>query len=373
MSANFDVCVRGAGVTGHVQALLLARLRLRVALVERVAPAHGPDVRAYALNAASRQLLESLKAWPSGPDATPVLSMDVHGDDGGRVAFSAAQAPAGALAWIVDVPALERELANACRYQPGITKTVEPVSATLTVVCEGRASATRADFGVEFDVTPYPHHAIAARLTCAQPHGGVAFQWFSHGEVLAFLPLGGPQGNSVALVWSVSRDRCAGLLALDDAAFSDAVASAGGHRLGAMQLSSERAAWPLQHAMARRWTGPGWALVGDAAHAVHPLAGQGLNLGLADAAELADRLEHREYWRGIGDERLLRRYERTRKLQVTLTGRFGDGMQVLFDQPGEMPRRLRNLGMNGFDRMNGLKQWMAQRAAGTSFFMTEQT
>ena len=167
MAQTFDVCIRGAGVVGRTLALLLARERLRVALV--TPPAGAPqvaDVRAYALNAASRALLESVRAWPDEAHATAVLQMQVQADQDGMVRFDAAQQGCDALTWIVDVPALQARLQEAIRYQPLVEQVTEPVAAALTVVCEGRASRTRAEFGVEFDITPYAQHAIATRLAC---------------------------------------------------------------------------------------------------------------------------------------------------------------------------------------------------------------
>lgn len=163
MAKTFDICIRGAGVVGRTLALLLARERLRVALVAAPAPAVAPtgDVRAYALNAASRQLLESLRSWPDPAHATAVTQMQVFGDQGGAVHFDAATQGADALAWIVDVPALEARLAEAVRYQPQVEVVPEPVPAALTAVCEGRASRTRSEFGVDFEVTAYEQHAIA--------------------------------------------------------------------------------------------------------------------------------------------------------------------------------------------------------------------
>lgn len=155
MAQTFDVCIRGAGIVGRTLALLLARERLRVALVAapRAASAQA-DVRAYALNANSRQMLESLRAWPDASYATAVRHMEVHGDQDGSVHFDAQVQDVDALAWIVDVPALEQRLAEAVRYQPQVEVVDAPVDAPLTAICEGRASATRAEFGVDFDVTP---------------------------------------------------------------------------------------------------------------------------------------------------------------------------------------------------------------------------
>jgi 2-polyprenyl-6-methoxyphenol hydroxylase-like FAD-dependent oxidoreductase len=365
MAAPLDVCIRGAGIVGRTLALLLARDRLRVGLVDAAAPTPGQgDVRAYALNAASRELLLRLRAWPDEQHATPVMAMDVRGDEGGRVRFSAADERVEALAWIVDVEPLLARLAEAVRFQPQVEVLAEPQPAALTVVCEGRASATRAEFGVNFEATSYPQRAIAARLTCEKPHGGVAHQWFDDGNVLGLLPMGGPQGNSVALVWSVQEARAEELLALEPQAFQAKLGECTGHALGTLRLASERMAWPLQRAQADRWCGPGWALAGDAAHTVHPLAGQGLNLGLADADKLSRVLHEREPWRSVGDERLLRRYERSRKMDVMAMGWTTDGLQQLFAQPAEAWALLRNWGMRGFDRSGPLKRWVVRQAMG---------
>ena len=368
MAASIDVCIRGAGVVGSTLALLLAKERLRVGLVAQPTPAGVDDVRAYALNPASKELLELLRAWPDEPSATPVLGMEVHGDQGGEVTFAAEAQGLQALAWIVDVPALQQRLAEALRFQPLVELLPAPQPAALTVVCEGRASTTRAEFGVEFQTTPYAQQAIAARVRCEKPHGQIARQWFAGGEVLALLPLGGSNvggaGNSAALVWSVAQERAPGLLALAAAEFEAQLATASHHDLGELALTSERAAWPLQLARADRWSGPGWALAGDAAHTVHPLAGQGLNLGLADARELARVLREREYWRSIGDEKLLRRYERASKADVLAMSAATDGLQQLFALQAPGSGWLRNWGMRGFERSGPLKRWMARQAMG---------
>jgi 2-polyprenyl-6-methoxyphenol hydroxylase-like FAD-dependent oxidoreductase len=378
MALSPEVCIRGAGIVGRTLALLLARERVRVALVVPPAAAGKEDIRAYALNTASRTLLESLRAWPDAAHATPVREMLVNGDEGGRVHFSAVRQKVDALAWIVDVPALEQQLADAVRFQPQVEVVSEPVAAPLTVVCEGKASATRDALGVSYAVTRYPQHAIAARLEAAQSHDGVAHQWFNdHGEVLALLPMGGVQSRSLALVWSVDQLRAPALLAQSADEFNAAVSEASHGVLGPLQLTSERAAWPLSRAIADRWTGAmpqakgasqaqaqTWALAGDAAHTVHPLAGQGLNLGLADAAMLADVIKQREYWRSVGDPRLLRRYERARRADVLQMSLATDGLQQLFSHSmGPLPV-LRNWGMRGFDRTRLLKHWIANQAMG---------
>lgn len=371
---RFDVCIRGAGVVGQTLALLLARERLKVALVASPRPpAAAPDVRAYALNTSARALLQSLRAWPEDGNAgpatvTPVSRMEVHGDDGGDLRFSAADQGVEALTWIVDVPALEKRLADAIGFQGGIERVNEPVPAALTVVCEGKRSATREELGLEFDVRPYPHKALAARLTTEQPHGGVARQWFARGEILALLPLDGAQGNSVALVWSVPAQQSEEWLAADPQALAQAVQERCGSALGGMQLQGPAQAWPLELSRARRWiaqTAQGSvALAGDAAHAMHPLAGQGLNVGLADAAELARVVHEREFWRELGDLKLLRRYERARQAEVGAMGWLTDGLFGLFGQTDSRVQALRNWGMSGVDRLGPLKHWLARKAMG---------
>jgi 2-polyprenyl-6-methoxyphenol hydroxylase-like FAD-dependent oxidoreductase len=366
MPQALDVCIRGAGVVGRALALALARERLNVGLV-RQPPAPGgatSDVRAYALNTASRELLQTLRAWPDEQYATPVLSMQVHGDDGGEVQFDAQSLGAEALAWIVDVQALQERLGDALRFQPMVHWLDEPQPAALTAICEGKASATREQYGVSFSVTPYPQRAVAARVHCEIPHGGVARQWFSQGEILAFLPLDGAAGRTVAVVWSLLENSAVECTRIDEAAFAAKLEEASHFALGKLTLASKRAAWPLQFATADRWCGTGWVLAGDAAHTVHPLAGQGLNLGLADARELAHVMSRREPWRGVGDEKLLRRYERARKADVLAMGAATDGLQQLFAQQAQPWAGARNWGMSGFDRAGPLKRWVARRAMG---------
>ncbi|MEO8247827.1 MAG: FAD-dependent monooxygenase [Burkholderiales bacterium] len=432
MTHPFDVCIRGAGIVGSTLALLLARERLRVALVSlprgprpsssaaaatpayvgpatptpaatpregeqssseqpgdsgaarpddapagaRPDPADGHgDVRAYALNAASQDALTSLRCWPEGPSATAVRAMQVFGDDGGAVTFGAKGDEQGALAWIVDVPALEQKLAEAVREQALVEQVADaPPPAPLTVICEGRVSASRDALAVEYDVTPYGQHAIATRLSCEKPHGAIARQWFNAGRILALLPLGGAEGREVAVVWSVADSDMPQLMALLPEEFAARLEEASHHSLGKLTVTHHRAAWPLQLAQARRFIGQfkgssakkprNFALAGDAAHTVHPLAGQGLNLGLADATCLAKVLRERDYWRSVGDEKLLRRYERSRKAGLLPMQSASDGMQRLFAHGGDTAQALRNWGMWGFERSGPLKAWAVRQAMG---------
>ena len=373
MAATHDICIRGAGIVGRTLALLLARARLRVALVAGP-EAPAADVRAYALNAAARRLLSSVRCWPDERAATPVTAMQVYGDQRGALRFAADAQDVPALNWIVDVPVLERQLAEAVGYQGDIEIVAAPVPAALTVVCEGRASRTRAELGVEFETTRYPQHAIATRLDCERAHEQVAHQWFTpEGDILALLPLDGPRGHQVAMVWSVREERVAELMALDDAAFAARVFEYSGGVLGALDVVGARARWPLLLARATRWVGrmperpqDSWALAGDAAHAMHPLAGQGLNVGLGDVAELARLLGTREAWRSPGDMKLLRRYERARQGDWLRMSLATDGLQQLFGRTEPTAALLRNWGMNLFDASGPLKARVTRLAMGTA-------
>jgi 2-polyprenyl-6-methoxyphenol hydroxylase-like FAD-dependent oxidoreductase len=383
MALHPDICIRGAGIVGRTLALMLARERLNVALVESTQPNTAPDVRAYSLNGAAKALLQDLRCWPEAPAVTPVHQMQIWGDQGGQLKFGAQEQGVGQLNWMVDVPTLEALLAQAVQFQPQIQVVQAPVAAPLTVVCEGRASQTRAELGVAFDITHYPQHAVATRLVCERAHEGIARQWFGwsvapglvqpQAEVLALLPLGGEGGREVGLVWSVHPLRAQELMAMSAEDFAVTLTSACEQRLGGMQLSAERAVWPLQLARAERWIGAmpgqnkqGFALAGDAAHSLHPLAGQGLNVGLADAAELVRVIRAKEFWRPLHDLKLLRRYERARQADVQAMGLVTDGLQRLFAQPGPVWQNLRNWGMRGFDRSGPLNHWMTQRAMGQS-------
>jgi len=347
------------------------------------APAQGFDARVYALTPGNVAFLESIGAWRRVPPArvAPVRAMRVFGDAAGAgIEFDAYRAGTDALAWIVEDWALHAALRGALvdagraalragarvdgldvgasyaslRLQGGRT-----LRARLVVAADGAQSAVRALAGIEVEQRPYPQRAVVANFACARPHGDVAFQWFQGGPVLALLPL--PEGQA-SMVWSTDEAHAARLQALAPAALAREVAQASGARLGELELRSAVRAFPLQRLSSRRSVAPRVALVGDAAHVIHPLAGQGANLGLQDARCLAGVLERRETGRDPGDPRLLRRYERARAEDVLAMQATVHGLWRLFGAQGAGWSRLRNFGLNLTDRLPVVKNLLIRRA-----------
>lgn len=363
-----DILVRGAGAVGLCTALALSRQGLAVALLGSLAEPEHDDVRAYALNAGAVALLRTLKVWDALPvDArTPVHEMHVEGDaPGAAIDFSAWQQSLSELAWIVDAAELERALRAAVKFAPHVTPVSTAVPAALQVLAEGKASATRAALGVRMERHGYGQTAVAARLVSDRAHGGLARQWFRSPDVLALLPLDRPTpGHGLALVWSLPDEAAQTRMALSDADFTVLLNEVTGGAAGQLTLAGPRAQWPLSLAQADRLCGPGWVLVGDAAHVVHPLAGQGLNLGLGDVAVLAEVLAARESWRPLGDEKLLSRYARRRLGPVQAMARVTDGLLQLFASEQPLMKELRNRGLSLANRLPPLKRLLTGRALG---------
>ena len=364
-----SVRIRGDGIVGCAAALALARLGIPVTvqpLGDR--PPAAADVRTYAINGASVALLQRLKVWEAlPPDAVCAVSdMLIAGDEGGELHFSAWEQGLAELAWIVDAAALETTLRQAIRYAPHVSVDRQAGGdEALLLLCEGRDSASREALGVRFSRLAYGHHALAARVVSDRPHDGVACQWFEAPSVLALLPFDRPQaGHAYGVVWSLPQARAQALAAAGEAEFEAALLEATGGRCGQLRLAGPRQTWPLALGQADRVHGPGWLLLGDSAHTVHPLAGQGLNLGLADVAELERVMSEREPWRGLGDERLLARHSRRRAEATWAMSQVTDGLWHLFSQSHPLLRAARNRGMSMMNRLTPIKRALTRRAVG---------
>ncbi|MEI8305343.1 MAG: FAD-dependent monooxygenase [Burkholderiales bacterium] len=349
-----DVIVVGRGANGCAAALGLAQSGLRVTLVGPE-PAPEPaewDPRIYALSPASRALLEQLRVW-SALDASrmaEIQRMRVFPDNrpgAPELGFSAHEAGVPALAWVLEGRQLTRVLHQAVGFSGLSLRTGQVLQASagpqaievelhdgtrlrarLLVAADGAASPVRGMLGIPVTERAYPQRAVVANVACERPHGDQAWQWFGDHGVLALLPL---PGDRASLVWSAPEPLADELLALSADEFALRVSEAAQGVLGHLQLLDAPRAFPLRLVRASRMVAPRALLLGDAAHAVHPLAGQGLNLGFGDVAELLSVIGGRERFRDLGDHLLLRRYERARSEPVLAMAWATDGLQRLFD------------------------------------------
>ena len=235
------------------------------------------------------------------------------------------------------------------------------IAARLVLGADGVHPWVRAQIGSQVKRRDYRQLGVVANFRAELPHGETAFQWFRDGEILALLPL--PQQH-VSLVWSAHQAHAQDLLALDPAQLAHTVEAACGRRLGALECVTPARGFPLALQNVDRLAAPRVALIGDAAHAMHPLAGQGMNLGMRDVATLADVLAQRETFRDLGDLTLLRRYERARRADIEKLLAATDGLHRLFAAPGTVARGLRNLGMSLVSAQPWVKRWLIAGALG---------
>jgi len=335
------------------------------------------DARVYALTPGNVEGLRRLGVWRHIPAARlqPVHAMRVFGDDGrSSLEFDAYRAGVPELAWIVEDAALQDALwqvldaeiivadCERLEVERNAVLTLREgrrVSAALVVGADGANSFVRRAAGIAATEQGYAQSAVVANFRCEKPHGGAASQWFQGGPVLALLPLPGQQ---VSMVWSLPADRAQAVAKLPAEALCREVESASRNLLGALSLVTPPQHYALRKLRAARLVQPRVALVGDAAHVIHPLAGQGLNLGLQDAQALAAVLAAREPGRDPGDARLLRRYERSRAEPILAMNAVVDGLFRLFGSEGERWSRLRNAGLNLTDRLPVLKNLLIRQA-----------
>ena len=390
MSESCDVVIIGAGLVGASLALALEPSGLSVALVETrvpAAPCASWDSRVYAISPGSAAFLAAVGAW-QGVDAERVArveTMRIFGDaPSARLEFNAYDAGLGELAFIAEsgrlqsalwqrleaapqvrifCPATCDALLQYADYSEIVLAGGATLRAQLVVGADGAQSWVREQARIQAIAHDYGQRGVVANFACSLPHHQTAYQWFRTDGVLALLPL---PGNRISMVWSTSEIHAQELLALAAGALALRVSDACGGVVGALEVITPAAAFALRLQRVDPFVKPRLALVGDAAHNVHPLAGQGVNLGLRDARELAAVLCGRgaKSTNGdCGDYALLRRYERARKQDVLTMQLATDGLQKLFASQAVWLSGVRNLGMRMVQSQPLLKRLLVKHAA----------
>jgi 2-octaprenylphenol hydroxylase len=398
---DFDIAIVGGGLAGAALACALGDSGLHVALLESnpLSPGvpmlseglEGFDLRVCALTEASRAWLEQLGVWPAvlAYRACPYRHMTVWDAEGvGRIDFDAGEINAATLGHIVEHAPLQGALLQRAASRRGVQlfvpATVERFERTgagvmmqladgrqlrtaLLVGADGANSAVRRWAGIDSRERSYGQQAIVATVACEQPHQHTAWQIFRREGPLALLPLPGGEGGArfCSIVWSVDEAVADELLALDDDAFRDALGRAFEHRLGAITATSPRRAFPLRARHATRYHADAVALVGDAAHTIHPLAGQGINLGFSDTRALAGELL-RARRRGLppGHPSALGRYQRVRRGDNLAMLMAMEGFKRLFGARAPTLALLRNRGLDLVDGSGPLKRLLMRHAMG---------
>ncbi len=382
-----DIAIVGAGLAGASLAVALRASKLRIALIDNRPPAAaapGWDSRIYAISPANRRFLDEIGAWAHLDQSriTPVHDMEIYGDRGARLDFSAYGAGVDELAFMIEAGLMQRELWESVKRQPNVTLLcpAQPASleigtpaatlaladgsnveARLVVAADGADSWVRRQAGIDAAVTPYGEKGVVANFTCQRPHYNKAFQWFLGNSVLAWLPLA---GNAISIVWSAPDALADELVALSPEALCERVAAAGGHRLGRLEALTPAAAFPLRLMRVPRSVAPRIALIGDAAHAIHPLSGHGINLGFQDARVLAQTIMALPDYRDFGLERELRPFERARAEEVQALQGVTHALNHLF-RPQIAPLAwLRNAGLNLTNRLPVVRNTLVRYALG---------
>ena len=393
-----DLIIVGAGMVGSTLALALQDAGLKIKLIDAgpldVQPFSATDPfepRVSALSAASQRILERVGAWPGIVERRASPYRDMHVWDGsgtGQIHFSAASVHAEVLGHIVENRVVQDALLDALKgcysvelisarleqlqqAEGGWSLTLDDgqqLSAGLVVAADGANSAVRRLAGCETREWDYLHHAIVTSVRCAEPHQRTAWQRFTDDGPLAFLPLQRDGDEHwCSIVWSVTESEAQRLMALDDAGFRQALGRAFEYRLGEVLEVDPRLCIPLRQRHAKRYVQAGLALIGDAAHTIHPLAGQGVNLGLLDAAVLAEvLLAAIERGAPLGDPRVLARFERRRMPHNLSMMAAMEGFERLFQSDNLPLRWLRNAGLKGIQALPEAKAMFVRQALGLS-------
>lgn len=383
---QFDLIIVGGGLAGASFALALRDTRLRIALVESQPPRRpeGWDARIYAISPANVEFLASIGAWRhlDASRIASIRSMQVYGDEGGKLEFSAYETGVPELGCILESSLMACEFWESAKRQSNLTlfcparpEAIEfrsdaavlrladgaALSAPLLVGADGRDSWVRQAAGLAAINSPYGEKGLVANFATERPHQHCAYQWFRDDGVLAYLPL---PGNRISIVWSTPDEHADALCALPPEVFCARVAEAGGGKLGALTLLTEPAAFPLRLMRVPEMVAPRLALLGDAAHGIHPLSGHGINLGFQDARELALLLAGARPWQDIGEIRFLRRYQRARREETLLMQTTTDSIRRLFRAASPGLRPLRNLGLSLTNGLPFIKNALVRYALG---------
>ena len=384
----FDIVIVGGGLAGLSLACALRDTRLKIALVETLLPTvrrEGWDARIYAVTPANATFLEKMGVWKhlDSERMAPIHAMKVLGDAGARLDFSAYATGVPELGWIIESSLMTCELwenakrqSNLSLFCPAAPAGIEisPESAVLTLAdgrtlnakllvgADGRDSWVRTAVGLSATNTPYGEMGVVANFSCALAHRNIARQWFRADGVLAWLPL---PGQRISIVWSTPEADAQELLSLSEEALCARVADAGNHELGPLDLITPAAAFPLRLMRVPKIVAQRLALIGDAAHGIHPLSGHGINLGFQDARVLAELLCATPEWQDIGSERLLLRYQRARREETVLMQTATHALHLLFRETLPGARTLRNVGMNLTNKLPLAKNLFVRYAIGS--------
>ncbi len=386
---KFDVLIVGAGLAGAALAAALRGSNLKVGVIETRPPSRpaGWDPRIYAISPANVEFLSAIGIWQHLDTArmAPVYDMEIHGDAGGRLDFSAYDSGLRELAWIVESSLMQQELWETIKRQHNVTLICPAspaalaiddsaaqltlsdgrrIEARLIVAADGRDSWVRQAAGIGARNTPYDEKGVVANFRCEKPHRNTAFQWFRKDGVLAYLPL--PEQH-MSMVWSAPDALADKLVALSPEALCARVAEAGEHRLGALTPVTPAAAFPLRLMRVDNAVKARLALIGDAAHAIHPLSGHGINLGYQDARALAEQLAALPTWRDPGELPVLRAYARARAEETALLQYTTHGLNRLFKPADPLLSGLRNFGLNLTNRLPVLRNALVRYAIAGRF------
>ena len=384
---QFDLIIVGGGLAGLSLACALRDSRLKIALIESTSPparTEGWDARVYAVTPANAAFLDRIGVWKhlDSERLCPIHAMRVRGDRAARLEFSAYESGIDELGWILESSLMACELWENVKRQKNVSlffgatpnslaieynaaaltlASGHVLSAQLVIGADGRNSWVRNAARLPAHETSYDEMGVVANFSCEKPHRNIARQWFREDGVLAWLPLA---GDRISIVWSTPDTHANELIELAPETFADRVAAAGQHELGALALITPPAAFPLRLLRVTKTVAPRVALIGDAAHGIHPLSGHGINLGFQDASALANLLSAAPEWQDIGAERFLQRYQRARREETLLMQTATHALHRLFHEtlPGAAP--LRNLGLALTDKLPLAKNLLVRYAIG---------